>query len=172
MMKKLTIIIDTEGYQLLAEDELGLLNQQEWMLNTPPFSELKAGVPWEEMKMSARCVEALDRVTVASSKLTRKLGAGDYGTINKIKIEITAGEIHADISAGQSEKTICHYDWDENGQLNELQCLEGDLSLLTQPLLGDLKEASFGRYGLLARLIDQNDKPAAVMDDRGAMRWA
>ena len=61
---------------------------------------------------------------------------------------------------------------DRYGQMREVQVVSGDLNFLPQQFLNDFKEASFGRYGLLSRVMSRKIKCTESAEDMGALRWA
>lgn len=163
----------------LSPEQWDVINCQQWQLKTPPFSELVSGQRWDELALSARYVEALGRVSVASSKLARRLGERCYAPINHLSIFIEAGRVEASLQFDQrmilsrpTSVVRCQYQWDENRQLKPLEFLEGGADTLPAAFAEDFKEASFGRYGLLARLLELSSQTPPIIDDMGAMRWA
>lgn len=168
----------TKSSKVPQSPNLTIINCQSWQLQSEPFSELSSGKRWDELGLSARYVEALDRVSVASSKLARKLGDRHYTPLSDgIVISILPGRVEARVSSNAALVAArvdihCHYEWDDNRQLLPLKVTQGDAHLLPKSFLLDFKEACFGRYGLLARQLERAITVTPEMDDMGSMRWA
>lgn len=194
MLRKVSIAIYAGGYAIVAyaapenekingnqfesHQELVVINSQCWELKQAPFSELVNGKKWDELELSARYVEALERAAVASSKLARRLEERKYDPLfSGFALSILPGRIEMKVEfnhalvGGEKAEALCCYEWDEHRQMLPLKVLRGDASFIPDTFLKDIKEACFGRYGLLARQLERVETHDQY-DNMGAMRWA
>ena len=184
MLKQVSIEIFLNGYSIKGytgsdhSEDLILINHQRWKLNQPPFSELISGEQWDQVGLNAKLISALERAAVASSKLARRLEDHCYDPVlPSMRITITPGRIDLGLPINPSKgdqvkpEMLCCYQWDQHRQMLPLEVQQGDLSDLPNALRVDLKEACFGRYGLLARQIERSQAPA-VDHPLDQMRWA
>ncbi|MBL4794646.1 MAG: hypothetical protein JKY24_03880 [Pseudomonadales bacterium] len=172
MLTKVTIIIGHNGFQLEGVFQDGSHNNQTWEIAESPYSIRTGGQDWQELGIDSETQVALDKVVIATTKFSRQFTHNAYANTHHITVDVGPGWVDCLVAGNDDPGVILRYEWDDNGQMREVQVVSGDLDFLPQEFLNDFKEASFGRYGLLSRVMSRKLKVPEPMDDMGALRWA
>lgn len=172
MLIKVTIIIRDNGFQFEGVFHDGSSNTQVWELAESPYSVRISGDDWQELGIDHETQVSLDKVVVATTKFSRQFSNNVYESANHITVDVGPGWVDCLVAGNDDPGVILRYEWDGNGQMREVQVVSGDLNFLPQQFLNDFKEASYGRYGLLSRVMSRKLKCAEPIDDMGALRWA
>lgn len=154
MFNKVRILIKQSGFQIKGQGEQNELVVQEWGLSGQSIKQL-SGRLWRDADLTARWVRALDQVVIASARLARHYQEGLYGLV-ECAVTVGAGYVEAQLNPGREGALWLRQEWDQYRQLKPLHVL-GDFRSVSSVFLEDFREACFGRYGLLARTIEQQE---------------
>ncbi len=153
MLEKVRILMQQKGFQIIGRDISGAEHTQEWSLLRGQNARQLSGNVWREFDLTARWVQALEQIVIASTRLARHYQAGLYGTV-ECMVAIGAGYVEAYLNQGKENALWLRQEWNEYRQLKPLHVL-GDFQAMSDAFLADFREACFGRYGLLARTMEQ-----------------
>ena len=172
MLNKVTIIIRNNGFQLEGVFDDGGHNTQIWELAESPYSKLIDGHDWQQLGIDNETQIALEKVVVATTKFSRQFSNNAYEEVDNITVDVGPGWVDCLVAGNDDPGVILRYEWDSNGKMREVQVVSGDLNFLPQQFLTDFKEASYGRYGLLSRVMSRKIKCDEPAEEMGALRWA
>ena len=156
MLEKIRVLIKQTGFQVVGQGREGAQYIQEWALAKGQGVKQLSGRLWQEANLTSRWIQALEQIVIASTRLARNYQEGLYGLVDCV-IMVGPGYVEAYLNQGKDSALWLRQEWDQYRQLKPLHVL-GDFRSVSSTFLEDFREACFGRYGLLARTMEQHEK--------------